>query len=158
MTARRTVTTAALGGALLLTLAGCQKPAPQVTVVSGGDSAHAEARQYCGNGAIRTTSDCLVKGAPAQTVLQVRQGDTVGIDVDKALTKKAWSVYNLDTRQIISNGYLKGHYFSFPADFSNASIKGLIRLQVTSLGALPKSDTDVPPLKGIWLIELAQKA
>jgi hypothetical protein len=157
MSARRTWSTLAVSATMLLGLSACSKPSPQITLVSGNDSVHAVARQYCHSGAIQNETDCAVDGAPRVTVLRVRQGERVGFDVDKALTDHAWSVYDLDTRESLS-GYLDEHYWSYQANFASRALPGVIRLQVTSLGALPTSDTDVPPLQGIWTVNLVQQA
>lgn len=74
--------TGAIGLALL---AGCEKPAPGVTIVSQGQSVRADAAIYTFDGKVKTYSRPNV-------TLSVREGDTIGIDVDKDVAGQGWAV------------------------------------------------------------------
>ncbi len=148
--ARRTFALAALA---LLTVTGCEKPAPSVTMVSGKKSVHAEASNYCGGRILTAVTDCVKRSRP--TVLETRQGDQVGIDVDRALTKRGWFVLDLDSNTRYS--YQDEHYLAFAADFTNRPIPGVINLEVREVERLPSSDKDLPPVIGIWRFQLVQK-
>jgi len=73
-------------GALgMVLLAGCEKPAPGVTIVSQGKSVRAEAARYTFGGKVKTYSRPNVS-------LSVREGAVLGIDVDKQTTQAGWAV------------------------------------------------------------------
>lgn len=86
MNARRLLACASSVGALL-TLTACEKPAPLVTVVSGGESVYTEASTWCFEG--QEPPDCAER-AEDVTELAVRAGETVGVDVGKQLLDRRW--------------------------------------------------------------------
>lgn len=67
-------------------LAGCQQPTPGVTLQSGSRVVRSSATLYVRDGK-RVTGKQPVK------VLAVHPGALVGIDVDRALAAKGWSVH-----------------------------------------------------------------
>ena len=116
MTARRPLACVAAVGALLA-LSACEKPAPIVTVVSGGKSVYTEASTWCFEG---QTGDECAERASGTTSLPVRAGETVGVDVDKELADNGWylelSAPGADTEQQPQRSeQQEGHYFSFTA-------------------------------------------
>jgi hypothetical protein len=86
MNARRPLACVAAVGALLA-LSACEKPAPIVTVVSGGTSVYKEANTWCFED--QTPPDCAER-ASGTTSLPVRAGETVGVDVAKELAEGGW--------------------------------------------------------------------
>jgi hypothetical protein len=138
----------------LLALAGCSKPTPGVTLVSGKKSVHTEASNYCGGRILTATTECVKRSRP--TVLETRQGDQVGIDVDRDLTKRGWFVLDLDSNTRYS--YQDSHYLAFDADFTNRPLPGVINLEVREVEHRPSSDKDLSPVIGIWRFQLVQKA
>jgi hypothetical protein len=149
--ARRTCLAAAAG---LLALTGCSKPTPGVTLVSGKKSVHTEASNYCDGRILTSVTDCVKRSRP--TVLPARQGDQVGIDVDRTLTTHGWFVIDLDSKTRYS--YQDSHYLAFDADFTNRPLPGVINLEVREVEHRPSSDRDLPPVIGIWRFQLVQKA
>ena len=116
MNARRPLACVAAVGALLA-LSACEKPAPIVTVVSGGQSVYAEANTWCFEG--QTPPDCAERHE-GTTSLSVRAGETVGVDVDKELADGGWylelSAPGGDGEQQPQRSEpQEGHYFSFTA-------------------------------------------
>jgi hypothetical protein len=141
--------------ALLLTVAGCEKPTPGVTVVADGKSVHGEATQYCRGGANLVQGNECPGTSDGTLVLEVRQGDDVAIDVDKEVSDSGWYVVDTDARTRYS--YQSSHFTSFQADFSNRPVAGIINLSVLQVKSIPAKDSDVAPVIGQWKITLRQK-
>lgn len=122
MNARRRLLAAARPGVVvagaLLALTACEKPAPIVTVVSGGRTVHAEAGTWCFEGQSTAKGNCATRHE-GTTRLAVRGGDTVGVDVDKDLAERGWYI------ELAEPGGAQGseqrsepqtdHYFTFTA-------------------------------------------
>lgn len=147
----RTAATVAVG---LLVLSACAKPTPGVTLVSGKKSVYTEATNYCDGKVLTSVTDCVKRDRP--TVLPARQGDQVGIDVDRTLAKHGWFVIDLDSNTRYS--YQDTQYLAFDADFTNRPLPGVINLEVREVQRRPSSDKDLPPVIGIWRFQLVQKA
>lgn len=153
--ARRLLAVTPAVAALLLTT-GCQKPTPGITLVADGRSVHGEALAYCeGDKKLETGKECP-GSRTTPLVLKVRNGDTVGIDVDKELSDSGWYVVDADARTRYS--YQTTHYSTFVADFSSRPVPGIINLQVLQVKKVPASDQDVPTLVGQWKIVLQQES
>ena len=117
ITRRRLAASASAAGALLA-LTACEKPAPIVTVVSGGESVYSEATTWCFEE--QTPPDCAER-ADGVTELAVRGGQTVGIYGDKELAERGWVI---ELSQPEGQGQAAqpqrsepqdGHYFTFTA-------------------------------------------
>ena len=116
MNARRPLACVAAVGALLA-LSACEKPAPIVTVVSGGTSVYTEASTWCFED--QTPPDCAER-AEGVTELSVRGGETVGVDVGKQLLDGGWIVELTDPQaeqpaEPDRSEPQTGHYFTFSA-------------------------------------------
>ena len=113
MNARRLLACASAVAALLA-LSACEKPAPIVTVVSGGESTWTEAALWCFEG--QEWPDCAERAEDVEE-LPVRAGETVGIDVDEELAESGWFVeLSLPGREPERPfAPQQGHYFSFQA-------------------------------------------
>ena len=114
MNARRPLACVAAVGALL-GLSACEKPAPIVTVVSGGESVYSEANAWCFEG---QTGDECAERATGATSIPVRPGETVGVDVDKELAEGGWYLTLSapgEGQEPQSSGPQEGHYLSFTA-------------------------------------------
>jgi hypothetical protein len=155
MPVRRPLLAALTAGALLVTLAGCERPTPGVTLVSGGRSVHAEATQFCRGEAFLTKGDECPGTQDGVTVLRADQGAEVGVDVDRDLTETGWFLYDLDAQQ--SYGFQDEHYRSIVADFTNRPTPGVIRLEVRQVDHEPKDRNDVPKVLGRWQFEVVQR-
>jgi hypothetical protein len=142
-----------VGAALLLATAGCRQPSPGVTVVTHGHSVHVRASNYCFHGRTFTHQDDCPADGPRVTQVEVRPGDTVGIDVDRELARTGWVIYDPVTRE---NGTIhKGRYVSFPVDLGNATSAFLEVHQVTGSGT---STADLVRVLGIWRFELVESS
>ncbi len=146
---RRTFATALSVGALLL-LAGCEKPTPGVTVVSGGTSVHTEATTFCRDGQSVEQRNC-VENTDRNPVLRVQQGALVGIDVDKDLSEHGWFLYDADAKA--RSEIQDTHYFSYTPDFGNRPTRGIINLEIRSTERVA-NDARVT---GVWRFQLVQK-
>lgn len=155
MPARRALVTACTGIALLTTLAGCQKPSAGVTLVSDGNSVHAQASEYCRDGKVLVRGNECPGTGPQLTVFRVDQGGSVGVDVDKKLTESGWYIYDGDAQQ--KSAVKDGHYATFVADFSNRPTVGIINLEIRQVDHQPKADADIPKIVGQWKFQLVQK-
>lgn len=133
---RRLLATASAAGALLA-LTACEKPAPIVTVVSGGESVYSEAVTFCFEDQSLENDDCATR-AEGPTRLDVRGGETVGVDVDRELADSGWFIELSDPagqgeqQQPQRSEPQTGHYFSFTAP--NLPAGASLRLTVRSLG------------------------
>jgi hypothetical protein len=158
MLARRPLVTALTGTALLLSLTGCEKPSPGVTMVSGGTSVHSEAYNYCRDGKFLTKVDGneCPGGGKAVTVLAADQDSLVGVDVDKKLTETGWYLFDLDARR--SYGFQDEHYLPIVADYSNRPVPGVIHLEVRQVDRKPRNDQDLPKVIGQWKFQLVQQS
>ena len=90
-------------------LAACEKPTPAVTLQSGTRSVHAEATLYVRDGK-------QVRSQKTVTVLRTHPGQTVGIDVDRAIADKGWQVHITtggNGSSVFNSGVLKVHHYSF---------------------------------------------
>lgn len=155
MPARRPLATALTGIAVLLGLAGCQKPSPGVTLVSAGSSVHSQAVEFCRGATFLTNGNECPGTGKGVTVLQVGQGELVGIDVDKKLADTGWYIYDADAQQ--RSAVKSKLYASFIADFTNRPVAGVINLEVREVDHQPTSNTDAPKLIGQWKFQLVQK-
>ena len=99
MSMRRRVLAMGIVALAPLALAGCEKPAPGVTVWSGTNSEHVQAVCWqFEEGQPLTPRECaqdvLDKASTGEGVarLPVAPGDTVGISVDPVVAESGWSV------------------------------------------------------------------
>ena len=136
MTPRRRLLATATAALGIATLAGCEKPAPIVTVVNAGQSVYAEANTYCFEGQSLQEGDCAVRHE-GTTRLEVQGGETVGVDVGKALAESGWLIELSDPAaqgeqaQPQQSEVQEGHYFTFTAP--NLPSDGELLLTVRSL-------------------------
>jgi hypothetical protein len=70
----------------VLALTACEKPAPQVTVATGGRVVNVDASRYCFE-----SDDCKDHGAGVAT-LPVRAGDQVSINVPSHVAHEGWYI------------------------------------------------------------------
>jgi hypothetical protein len=140
------------GAVLLLVLTGCQKPTPGVTLVSGGATVHTESTTYCRAGQSVANNNCVQHtGRDRIGVLRVQQGAVLGIDVDKALAKNGWFLYDADAKA--RSEVQDTHYFSYTPDFSNRPTLGIINLEIRSTDRV----ADDAQVTGVWRFQLVQK-
>ena len=147
-----------LGATLLLLASGCDKPSPGITLVSNGRSTHFEAQQWCtGDATLLTGDECPGTGPSHDAVLKVRDGDQVGIDVDKALTSPGWVLYDADARQNVTGVRTDSYYALANVLFQGRPIPGVIHLEVRTVDHVPTSSTDIPKITGQWKFDLVQE-
>ena len=80
---------------------GCEKPSPIVTITAGGVVVKAHASEYC-------RGEKCSRSAEAPPVIEIEQGDTLGIDVPRSVSEDGWLAPNLFGDQVIHE-----HYKSF---------------------------------------------
>lgn len=142
----------AVGAALLLSASACTKPSPIVTIVTNGHSVHAAASNYCFGGKTLVSEDQCVADGPRTTSIEVRPGDTVGIDVDSDLADTGWVVY--DPISKLNGDLHKDHYLTFTADFGQSASVAVLEIhQVQPAG----TDTQLNKVLGIWRFQLKRK-
>ena len=118
MTARRRLLAAASATFALAVLTACERPAPLVTVVSGGTSVYTEAAAYCFDEGQTLESGACASRAEEVPVIPVRQGERIGIDVDKELVDRGWQlelVDPADPQRTQASDTITDHYFPFTA-------------------------------------------
>ena len=132
MTPRRRLLAAASATFALAALSACERPAPLVTVVSGGESVYREANLFCFEEGQTLESGACAERAQGATRLEVRPGNRIGIDVDEELAEGGWDFVLSDPNdpnRTQGIGPLENHYFPFsvPAIESNGSLLLTVR-------------------------------
>lgn len=118
MIARRRLLATASAAFALLALTGCEKPAPIVTLVSGGESVYTEATTFCFEPDLTLADEGCAERADDVPQLAVRPGERIGVDVDKELTERGWRLSLTDPADPAggqSSPTQDGHYFPFTA-------------------------------------------
>jgi hypothetical protein len=148
-----------LGAGLLLLTAACQSPSPGITLVSNGRSTHFEAQQWCTGGAtLLTGTECPGSGPSHDAVFRVRDGDQVGIDVDRTLTSPGWYLYDVDAKQNVTGIRTDSYYALANVLFQGRPLAGVIHLEVRTVDHAPRSSTDIPRVTGQWKFDLVQES
>ncbi|GAA4971370.1 hypothetical protein GCM10023205_41440 [Yinghuangia aomiensis] len=154
MNRRRTAAVAGVAalGAFALTGCGLSKPSALVTMVSGTQSAHTEAR--CRNipaGDEAKLTECLnptTAGLKKPTALKVSEGSEVGIGVDTSISDHNWRfVINSDTAgpQIADRTY----YQAFRVPYGSFDEANTLSVSVIEYSK------DQP--KNVWTFDLEKK-
>lgn len=136
MTARRRLLAAASTTLVLAGLTACEQPTPLVTVVSGGESVYSEAASYCFEEGQTLQAGSCANRATAVPELQVRQGERIGIDVDKHLVERGWQLEIVDPsdpQRTQASSTIRDHYFPFTAP--GIAPGGELRLTVRTVDA-----------------------
>lgn len=151
MTARRRLLAAASATFALAALTACEKPAPIVTVVSGGTSVYTEASAFCfDEDATLQSAECAQR-ATEPTRIAVRPGERIGIDVDKELAERGWQLEIADPQdpqRTQASPTITDHYFPFTAP--GIAPDGMLLLTVRTV-----DEQGVPT--GEWLFELVSE-
>jgi len=146
MTARPGRFTGICAAASLLVLAGCSKPTPVVSVVSGGSTERSDATLYCFPGQSIAKRDCRTDTTRLPTVVRVKPGQPIGIDVSRDVAKAGWVVVlpGAGQRQDQSSGRQVSHYLSFTPQFSPQAPQVDIDIRMLDHGSESK------PTIGLW--------
>ncbi|MHB8961334.1 MAG: hypothetical protein ACYDAN_17115 [Candidatus Limnocylindrales bacterium] len=115
---RRLLAVAAATSAAAALLTGCEKPAPIVTVVSGGSSAYTEAAAFCFDEDQTLESGGCAQRSGELTELPVRPGERIGIDVDGEVAERGWQLVisdPTDPQRTQASDTITDHYFPFTA-------------------------------------------
>lgn len=145
MTARSRLVAGLTAAVSLVALTGCQKPTPIVSMVSGGHTVHSDAAVYCFPGQSAAAQNCRTHGT-SPTVLKVKVGQQVGIDVSKKVADAGWVVVLPGDDNDPSNDQASGkqdtHYFAFTPQFQSGPLRVEVRM-------LDHGRTDAPTV-GNW--------
>jgi hypothetical protein len=138
-------------------LAGCEQPAPSVSVFSGASSDHREALCWSDDAEPIDIQSCLSvtgDGAAdkAETLgdalgsIEVRADATIGISVDAEVAERGWFV-TLGSNRINVNPITDSYYrFSLPSDVVEQS-------EEIPMYVMAVSD-DSDDITGVWVFEL----
>jgi hypothetical protein len=140
----RPLVVAASGALLLMSLTGCQKPTPGVTLSTGTHSVHVESTTFCRDGQSAASRNC-VEHLTRTTIVRVKQGDAVGIDVDRTLAEHGWILVDADANA--RSDVQDEHHFSYTPDFRAGPV---IHLEVRSLDRV----ADDARTTGVWKFQL----
>lgn len=158
MNARRRLlaTTSAVGALLALTACALEKPAPLVTLVSGGESIHKEANTWCFEG--QEPPGCAER-AQGTKELSVRGGETVGVDVGDEVAERGWFIELSDPTAGPGAAPQRsepqtGHYFAFTAP--NLPSGTTLDLTVKALPEQELADPVAEP-SGVWRFTLTPR-
>lgn len=132
---------------VLLALGACEKPTPGVTVSSGASAVHTEATTYCRDGQSAAPRNC-VENLDRLSVVRVKAGDRVGIDVAKTIADKGWIL--VDTGANARSDVQDEMHFSYTPDFSSSPV---INLEIRSLDRVAEDAA----ITGVWTFQLVQK-
>ncbi len=143
----RPLASVAAGVVLLLGLTGCEKPTPGVTLSSGTNSVHAESTTYCRDGQSAEEQNC-VEHLDRVTQIRVKQGNRVGVDVDRSVAENGWILVLPAANQ--RSEVQDEHYFSYTPDFGTSPF---IDLEVRSLDRVANDARTT----GIWKFRLVQE-
>jgi hypothetical protein len=152
MTARRRLLAAASATTALVALTGCEKPAPLVTLVAGGQSVYSEASGYCFEEDQTLAAGGCAEREQAVQRLETREGERIGIDVDKELVDRGWQleiVDPADPERGVASGRLTDHYL--PIQAPGIRQGGRLRLIVRTVSG----EQDTPT--GEWQFELVNR-
>lgn len=150
---------AALAAVLLLTLTGCEKPKPSITMFSGTNSVRAEALCWTQDGtpavgSAGCTQDQLVQKVQGSDLptLALTPGSTFGISVDTEVAEAGWYatiVIDGQAQQLMKSiNHDRYWRFTFPDSARGQFPAGGYLLQVTAAGATSGSE------RGIWFFTL----
>lgn len=148
---KRVLILLAVVGAATLSLTGCEKPTPGVSVVSGTSSQHKEALCWGGDGSVTAEScsqEVIAAAAAGGSAIPVIQGDTVGISVDTAVADLGW--IPIVNAQPLTQEPLHTTYYRFTYDSAMASAQGANAVIVLA--------GDGQTAKGLWVFGLSPQA
>lgn len=159
MRAPRLLAAGTAAASLLLSGCGLEKPSPIVSVVSGGEFTHSEATSWCFEGQDPEQEPGSKAGCSftesRPELIRVRPGEQVGVDVEKALSDRAWVVVlkpqggsSGEQPQEQASPIQDEHYFAFVPQFEGGAP---LELQVRSLA----SDRPDAAVTGVWRFVLA---
>ena len=151
MTARRRLLAAASATFAVTALTGCEKPAPIVTVVSGGTSVYTEASTFCFEEGATLDSDGCSQRAAEPTRLAVRPGERIGIDVDRELVDRGWTLEIADPQdpeRTQGSTTISDHYFPFTAP--GIAQGGMLMLTIRTVD-------EANAATGVWRFELVNR-
>ncbi|MCA1712000.1 MAG: DUF2771 family protein [Actinobacteria bacterium] len=154
MTARSRLVAGLSTAICVVALTGCQQPTPLVSMVSSGNTVHTEATIYCFDGQSAAEQNCRTAQDTAPTVLKVKPGQQVGIDVAKDVADSGWVVVlpgdDEDPANDQASGAQDSHYFAFTPQFERGPLKIEVRM-------LDHGDTKAPTI-GNWQFVLVPDA
>lgn len=132
-----------------LTLTGCEKPAPGVSVFNGPASVRSEALCWAFDSDALSPGDCAQEILQGQTTTGVQAltaipGDPVGISVDPAVAESGWTV-RVNGQEVTSQP-LTDTYFRFMLPDLPAPIQQPLLLQIVA-GQNTK-------IRGVWIVAL----
>ncbi|MCW2726004.1 MAG: hypothetical protein JWN35_2925 [Frankiales bacterium] len=146
MTARSRLFAGLSVAVAMVALTGCQKPTPLVSAVSGSTFVHTDAVLFCFDGQTTQKQNCRVASNKTPTVLNVKAGQPVGIDVAKDIAENGWVVVlpsaDGNPANDRSSNKQDSHYFSFTPQFQSGPLKVEVRM-------LDKGRTNAPTI-GDW--------
>lgn len=146
MTARSRLLAGLAAAVSLVALTGCSKPTPIVSLVSGGQTAHTGATLYCFSGQSIAARNCRTEAAKPPTILKVKPGQQVGIDVSRAVQRAGWVVVlpGANGAQDQSSGRQDSTYLTFTPQFSAQSPQVALDVRMLDRGSESK------PTVGLW--------
>ncbi len=133
-----------------LTLTGCEKPAPGVTVFTGTQSVHSEALCWAFDADQLSPGTCAADILQGQTTSGVQRltatpGNVVGVSVDPAVAEAGWNI--VIGGQKLSESPMTETYFRF----SLPDLPGQLGTEPVPLQVVAGQDTKI---RGVWIVAL----
>lgn len=131
-----------------LSLTGCEKPAPSVTVFSGAGSVHTEALCWAFDADRLEAGQCaedLVNGRDTSRVptLDVDDGNTVGISVDEIVAETGWTIGAVGGQPVTPQPLTSSYYrFTFGTGATEPILLQIVAGQNTG------------DMRGVWIVQL----
>lgn len=143
----------ALGFALVtataaLSLTGCEKPPPSVSLFSGTTSVHTEALCWAFDSDTLAPGQCaedLISGRDTSRVptLDVQDGNTVGISVDEVVAETGWTISAVGGQSVTPQPLTTSYYrFTFGGGATEPILLQIVAGQNTS------------QMRGLWIVRL----
>lgn len=139
---------AVVTAAAAMSLTGCEKPPPSVSVFSGTSTVHTEALCWAFDADQLSPGQCaedLIAGRDTSRVptLDVQDGNTVGISVDEVVAETGWTIGAVGGQPVTPEPLTTSYYrFTFGAGATEP-----ILLQIVA-------GDSTQQMRGMWIVRL----
>jgi hypothetical protein len=131
------------------TLAGCERPVPEVGAFSSGEFVQASASLWCFEGEAYTAPGACRETKESPALVKTQQGAAVAIEVPKVVKERGWFVRVVRGDEVVPGPIQKNKsFFRLAAEFPQGG--STMRIQVV---ALPQG-ANQGETSGVWEFSL----